>query len=204
VKLPTVNLEVAAGPTFWTMKSSALSWLVSVRTVVAVAAVDCGGRVFALLGGQAFGLGVGVGQVGAEAVRLGAQLRARGLEGGGAVGLALPEGSLPFGGGLRPFCLRSVKKPGYIAAFPASRDGPPGALVPPPQADRDWQAGGPLATAELLVDGEHPLGGHCAEQGDGRGADLRRVGQDLADAVAPVFAGSTSKTVSFVSTSARP
>lgn len=40
----------------------------------------------------------------------------------------------------------------------------------------------------MLVDGEHPLGGHGAEQGDGRGeADLRCVGQDLADAVAPVF-----------------
>lgn len=87
-----------------------------------------------------------------------------------------------------PFCLRSVKKPGHIAAFPASRDGPPGAFVPPPQGDRDWRAGGPLAAAELLVDGEHPLGGHGAEQGDGRGeADLRRVGQDLADTVAPVF-----------------
>jgi hypothetical protein len=37
------------------------------------------------------------------AVKLGAQLRVRGLEGGGAVGLALPEGSLPFGDGLRLF-----------------------------------------------------------------------------------------------------
>ena len=72
--------------------------------------------------------------------------------------------------------------------FPRPVMGRQGALVPPPQGDRDWRAGGPLAAAELLVDGEHPLGGHVAEQGDGRGeADLRRVGQDLADAVAPVF-----------------
>jgi hypothetical protein len=60
-------------------------------------------RVLALGGGEAFAFGEGGFQVGAEAVRLGAQLRVRGLEGGGAVGLALPEGSLPFGDGLRLF-----------------------------------------------------------------------------------------------------
>jgi len=32
----TVNFEVAAGPTFWTMKSSALSWLVRVKTMMAL------------------------------------------------------------------------------------------------------------------------------------------------------------------------
>jgi hypothetical protein len=61
-----------------------------------VAAVDCGGGVSALLGGEAFGFGEGVGQLAAYAGELG-------LEGGDAVGVALPEGSLPFGGCLRPF-----------------------------------------------------------------------------------------------------
>ena len=53
---------------------------------VAVAAVDCGGRVPALLGGQVFGFG----QVGAEA---GVLL----LEGGDEPGSAFPPGLLSFG-----------------------------------------------------------------------------------------------------------
>ena len=59
-------------------------------------ALDRGGGVLALLGGQTFGVGERVGQLAAYVGELD-------LEGGDAVGLALPEGSLPFGGGLRPF-----------------------------------------------------------------------------------------------------
>ena len=61
-----------------------------------MAGVDCGGGVLALLGGQTFGVGERVGQLAAYVGELD-------LEGGDAVGLALPEGLLPFGGGLRPF-----------------------------------------------------------------------------------------------------
>ena len=63
---------------------------------LAVAAVDGGSGVLALLGGEPAGLCKGVGE-------LAAYVGEGGLEGGDAVGLALPEGSLPFGGGLRLF-----------------------------------------------------------------------------------------------------
>jgi hypothetical protein len=58
---------------------------------VAVAGVDRGGGVSASLGGELFGLGERAGELAADVGELGAQFCARGREGGGAVGLALPD-----------------------------------------------------------------------------------------------------------------
>jgi hypothetical protein len=64
----------------------------------AVAAVDRGGGVLALAGGQAFGFGQCVGQLAADVVELGPQLGALRLEGGDEPGPAFPPGSLPLSG----------------------------------------------------------------------------------------------------------
>jgi hypothetical protein len=47
-------------------------------------------------GGEAFAFGESVGEVGAEGVVFGAQLRGLGLEGGDAGGAAMPPGLLAF------------------------------------------------------------------------------------------------------------
>jgi hypothetical protein len=71
-------------------------------TGVAGAGFDCGGGVLACLPGQPGDFGPGVSQVGAYAGEFGAQLRVHGLEGAGALGLALSPGRLPLVTGQAP------------------------------------------------------------------------------------------------------